>query len=81
MPAPEGGLAQGYVESVIESKCKNGSVRYGITVAGETFGTFSKAHADEASAAKDAGKPVSLAYTQEGKFRNVASITVEPDAQ
>jgi hypothetical protein len=76
---PEGDTAVGMVEDVQEATVKiNGkdATRYGIKVSGEIFGTLNKAHAGVAIDAKTQGKPVELAWLQNGKYRNVASISV-----
>lgn len=74
--APEGDTAVGEVEETSEKKLANGSMKYGIKVNGEWFGTFHKSHADIAKDAKAQGKPVELAWLQDGKYRNCVGINI-----
>lgn len=83
-PPANATTVEGLVENVqakpFTKKSGDPGIRYGITVNGETYGTFSETDATTAQDAQENGQSVRLAWVQNGKYRNVASITVLGDA-
>jgi hypothetical protein len=79
---PASGLqvATGTVEEIAEKtgRKKDGSTwtRWGIKVAGQFFGTFDAAVAQDAARAKEAGEFVTIEYTTDAKgFHTIANMT------
>lgn len=78
-PKPSAGdnIIEGIIEDIEEvSGEKNGEpwTRWGITVAGQKYGTFSETLAEKAYNFKGTGEPVALEFKQNGKFFNAENI-------